>query len=163
MSSEQQPESAPTHQAGQLRAWLRDRRRTLIFGFLGVCSSIVAVCLIYFARHPVNVDHSRTTFVALAFIILGGTFLIWAVATAPTQSRTSPTPAQGSSTPLPRVIAWGILVPIVAECSLVWFALHDDVDHAVICGFVAIALNFVGQMGAVALRAQLSSSSPHPS
>lgn len=148
----------------QLRSWLRDRRISLIFSFLGVLSSVVGVYVIYTAaRHPVNGDHSRTIFVAFALVLLGATFLIGTVATAPIQVPLTSTSVQGSNIYLPRAVAWGILAPIAAECTLVWFTHHDDLDLAVFFAIIAIALNFVGQMGAVALRAQLSSSSPHPS
>jgi hypothetical protein len=148
-------------QAGRLGAWLLDRRHMFVFGLLGMCAYVIAFYLLLNLRSPVNVDYSRTLFAALAFGLLGATFNIGTLATAPTQSRLSSISAQGSNVSLPRVIAWGILVPIVAECGLVWFALHDDFDHALIFAFVAIALNLVGQMGALALRTRQATPTPH--
>lgn len=149
--------------AGRLRSWLRDRRSSLAFSFLGVFSSVVGVYLIYTARHPVNGDQGRTIVVALAFAFLGETFLIGTLATAPIQLPVSRTSVQGSNIYLPRITAWAILVPIFAECGFLWFALHNDLDRATVFMIVAVALNGIGLLAAVVFRAQLASSSPHTS
>lgn len=144
------------------RAWLRDRRYMLIFGFFSLCSLSVALWLLLTVRHPGRVDFSRTVFIALALSNLGGTFQIATIATAPAPSRGAAAPISGGMRPLQRVVAWGIVIPLVAEGGQAWFALHNDFDHAVALGLVAIALNFVGQMGAIALRVHQATPPPSP-
>lgn len=134
------------------RAWVYERRLMLIFGFFGMSSLIVALWLLLTARHPGHVDFSRTLGIALALVNLGGTFQIATLASVPGPLRRTVTTARSDVRPLPRLVAWGIVIPMVAEGGQVWNTLHNDFDYAIVCGLAALALNFVGQMGAIALR-----------
>ncbi len=133
--------------AGRLSTWLRDRRRVLFFGLISVCFYAIYFYLaLWFPVPPGDyVDSTRLHGVAMAFFGLAGTALVGLTATAPMTWR-------GREAPLPRVVAWGMLAPLVAECSIVWFALHDDIGRSFIFIEVALALDAVGALGAFLLR-----------
>lgn len=145
----------------QLGAWLHDHRRSLTFRFFGVCSLVIAFFLLIAARHLDDIDFGRTLYIALAFLLLSATFNIVVQATAPTPSRGTATPhTRGSERPLPGIVAWGILAPIIAECGMVWFALHNDITLGWIFLAIACVLNVIGLIGVLALRAHQTTPTP---
>ena len=134
------------------RARVYELRLMFILGFFSLCSYIAALWLLLTARHPGRVDFSREVGVALALVNLGGTFHIAALATLPAPPGRTIVPAGSSVRHLPRVVAWGVVILMLIEGGQMWSTLHNDFDRAVAFGLVALALNFVGQMGAIALR-----------
>ena len=138
-------------QAGRLGGWLHARRRTLTFRTLVMCCCIIGFVL--FGLIGLFHLDGDFNFVAAAFIALAGTCNIAALASEPTSSRDAATPrSRGNERPLLRIVAWGLLVPIAAECGMVWFALHHSVDTTVLCTQLAFGLNALGTAGVLTPR-----------
>lgn len=140
---------------GNLGAWLRNLRHVLTFGLITLCCFAIAFYLLWGVdvRHMDYIAGVQTAEIALAFVALGSTFNIAVLATAPSRSRGLATPhRRWRDRPLPRLVALGMLVPITAECGMVWFALHLDFGALQTCTTIAFVLNPIGMVGIGMLR-----------